>query len=88
MWVSPDGRPPWSQCSVVTQHEPGTVRKNVAGDTGKDGVLIALVGGWQQPKTHPIRTDNLLDLWVCRSADAGHRPAIVSEELSAILPVQ
>ena len=71
LWVSPDGRPPWTKRSAVTQHLPGTSRFNVAGGQGHDGVLVALVGGWLRPQTHPIRTDNLLDLWVCRSSDGG-----------------
>ncbi|MAG36945.1 MAG: hypothetical protein CL878_11980 [Dehalococcoidia bacterium] len=72
LWVSPDGRPPWTKRSAVTQHLPGTSRYNVAGGQGHDGVLVALVGGWLRPPTHPIRTDNLLDPLVCRSTDAGH----------------
>ena len=72
LWVSPDGRPPWIQRSVVTHHVPGTSRFNVAGGQGHDGVLVAVVGGWLRPPQHRIRTDNLLDLWVCRSSDAGY----------------
>ena len=71
LWVSPDGRPPWSRRSAVTQHIPGTSRFNVAAGQGHDDVLIALVGGWLRPQTHPLRTDNLLDPLVCRSTDAG-----------------
>ncbi|MBI3971088.1 MAG: exo-alpha-sialidase [Chloroflexi bacterium] len=72
LWVSADGRPPWIRRSAVTQHLPGTSRFNVAGGLGHDGVVIAVVGGWLRPEQRPIRTDNLLDLWVCRSTDAGH----------------
>ena len=72
LWVSRDGRPPWTRRSMVTQHPPGESRFNVAGGMGHDGTLIALVGGWLRPQRLPIRTDNLLDPLVCRSADAGY----------------
>ena len=72
LWVSRDGRPPWTRRSTVTQHPPGESRFNVAGGMGHDGTLIALVGGWLRPQRLPIRTDNLLDPLVCRSTDAGH----------------
>ena len=72
LWVSRDARPPWTRRSAVTQHRAGTGRFNHAGGQGKDGVLVALVSGWQRPQTLPIRTDNILDIWVCRSSDAGH----------------
>ena len=43
LWVSRDGRPPWTRRSTVTQHPPGESRFNVAGGMGHDGTLIALV---------------------------------------------
>ena len=72
LWVSPDGRPPWTQRSVVTQHLPNQPRYNLAAGQGHDGVLIALIGGWDIAQPHPIRTENLLTPAVYRSLDAGH----------------
>ena len=72
LWVSPDGRAPWTKRSTVSAHAPGTVRMNLAGGSGKDGALVALVGGWRLTDLRPIRTDNLLLPTVSRSFDGGH----------------
>ena len=72
LWVSPDGRAPWTRRSTVSAHAPGTVRMNLAAGAGKDGVLVALVGGWHIGQPQPIRTDNILLPSVCRSFDAGY----------------
>jgi hypothetical protein len=72
LWVSPDGRAPWSKRSAVSEHAPRTVRMNVAAGTGRDGVLVALVGGWLLDRPHAVRTRNLMRPVVCRSQDAGH----------------
>ncbi|MAG36216.1 MAG: hypothetical protein CL878_08225 [Dehalococcoidia bacterium] len=72
LWVSPDGRPPWTQRSVVARHTPDKPRYNLAAGQGQDGVLTALIGGWHISQPHPIRTDNLINPTVFRSADSGH----------------
>ena len=72
-WTSKDGGMPWVKRSIVTHHEPGTVRMNVSGGMNGDGTFIALVSGWQLEQRKPIRTDNILeDIWVCRSKDSGY----------------
>ena len=72
LWVSPDGRPPWTLRSVAARHAPDRPRYNLAAGQGHNGVLIALVGGWCISQPHPIRTENLINPTVFRSEDAGH----------------
>ena len=72
LWVSQDGRAPWTRRSTVSAHAPRTVRMNVAGGMGRAGVLIALAGGWLLDQPHTVRTRNLMRPTVCRSLDAGH----------------
>ena len=60
LWVSDDGLGPWKRRSVVTNHEPGTVRMNHSAGMAADGTLFALVSGWNLGFPDPIRTNNIL----------------------------
>jgi hypothetical protein len=72
LWSSAGGEAPWERRSVVSRHEPGTVRMNVAGGVSRDGTVVALVSGWQIGSPRSIRTDNILaEVEVCLSSDAG-----------------
>lgn len=74
-WASRDGLA-WKKRSVVTQHDPDTVRMNHAAGLAKNGDFIVLCSGWTnvkqagRPKQPPFR-DGVLRPWIMRSKDAG-----------------
>jgi hypothetical protein len=74
-WASKDGTG-WEKRSVITQHEPDTIRMNHAAGLAKNGDLIVLCSGWtnvkqpERPKQAPFR-DAVLSNWVMRSSDGG-----------------
>jgi hypothetical protein len=74
-WTSADGEF-WTKAGAVTQHEPGTVRMNVASGLAKNGDLLVLCSGWtdvkqpERPK-QPVFRDAVISTWVCRSRDGG-----------------
>jgi hypothetical protein len=74
-WASADGTQ-WEKRSVITQHDPDTIRMNHAAGLAKNGDLIALCSGWtnikqpERPK-QPAFRDATLSNWVMRSADMG-----------------
>lgn len=67
-WGSADGGRFWHRRSVVTSHEPGTARGNVAVGLAHNGDLVVLVSGWGYA---PSFRDRRLPPWVCRSTDGG-----------------
>ena len=74
-WASADGTQ-WEKRSVITQHEPDTIRMNHAAGLAKNGDLIVLCSGWtnvkqsERPK-QPAFRDAILSNWVMRSKDEG-----------------
>ena len=74
-WASRDGLA-WKKRSVVTRHDPETIRMNHAAGLAKNGDFIVLCSGWtnvKQPerlKQAPFR-DAVLRPWVMRSKDGG-----------------
>lgn len=74
-WASRDGLA-WEKRSVVTKHEPDTIRMNHAAGLAKNGDFIVLCSGWtnlkqaERPKQAPFR-DAVLRPWVLRSKDGG-----------------
>lgn len=74
-WASGDGTK-WEKRSLVTRHEPGTVRMNHAAGVAGNGDLVVLCSGWtdhrqgERPKQAPFR-DGILRPWVLRSPDGG-----------------
>jgi hypothetical protein len=74
-WVSTDEGRLWQYRGTAAQHEPRTNRMNVAAGLARDGALVVLASGWSRrgPVGQPSdpHTGEILDTWVCRSADAG-----------------
>lgn len=74
-WTSVDGLD-WKKQSVITQHEPGTVRMNHAAGLNADGNLLVLCSGWTNHK-HPDRPkqndfrDDILRAFTLLSEDGG-----------------
>lgn len=74
-WASVDGVS-WEKRSIITRHEPDTVRMNHAAGLAKDGSLLVLCSGWSNRK-HPDRPkqkafrDDILSPWILRSRDGG-----------------
>lgn len=74
-WASRDGLA-WEKRSVVTKHEPNTIRMNHAAGLAKNGDFIVLCSGWtnlkqaERPKQANFR-DAVLRPWVLRSKDGG-----------------
>jgi hypothetical protein len=74
-WASGDGLG-WERRSVITRHEPGTIRMNHAAGLAGNGDLVVLCSGWTdlpaagRPKQAPFR-DAVIRNWVLRSADGG-----------------
>lgn len=74
-WTSANGEF-WAKAGAVTQHEPNTVRMNVASGLAKNGDLLVLCSGWtnvkqpERPK-QPVFRDAIISTWVCRSRDGG-----------------
>lgn len=74
-WVSADGVK-WEKRSVITQHEPDTIRMNHAAGLARNGDFIVLCSGWtnvkqpERPKQPPFR-DAVIRSWVLRSKDQG-----------------
>ncbi len=74
-WASPDGLT-WTRRSVVTRHDPNTIRMNHAAGLARNGDLVVLCSGWtneqqaERPKQAPFR-DAVLRAWVMRSNDGG-----------------
>jgi hypothetical protein len=74
-WTSANGEF-WTKAGTVTQHEPNTVRMNVASGLAKNGDLLVLCSGWtdlkqpERPK-QPVFRDDIISTWVCRSRDGG-----------------
>lgn len=74
-WASKDGLT-WEKRSVVTQHEPRTIRMNHAAGLANNGDLLVLCSGWtnvkqsERPKQGNFR-DAVLRPWVLRSEDGG-----------------
>ncbi len=74
-WASKDGTQ-WEKRSVITQHEPDTIRMNHAAGLATNGDLLVLCSGWtnlkqpERPKQAKFR-DAVIANWVMRSADGG-----------------
>ena len=74
-WVSRDGLT-WEKRSLVTSHEPQTVRMNHAAGLARNGDFLVLCSGWtdvkqaERPKQGPFR-DDVLSPWILRSRDDG-----------------
>ena len=49
-WASRDGRK-WEKRSVITQHEPHTIRMNHAAGLARNGDLVVLCSGWTDVPT-------------------------------------
>src|SRR4051812_46359088 len=49
-WASRDGRK-WEKRSVITQHEPHTIRMNHAAGVARNGDLVVLCSGWTDVPT-------------------------------------
>jgi hypothetical protein len=74
-WNSPNGEF-WTKRGVPAPNDPHTNRMNVACGLAKNGDLLVLCSGWtdvaQPPRPkQPEFRDDILGLWVCRSADGG-----------------
>lgn len=72
LWVSSDGGYTWACRSEVTQHEPPSVRMNVAAGLNADGELVALVSGWSLQGEERGGRGQVLKPWVSISTDNGH----------------
>ncbi|MEA3403822.1 MAG: sialidase family protein [Armatimonadota bacterium] len=72
LWVSADGGYTWALRSEVTEHEPPTVRMNVAAGLNAQGHLVALVSGWSLQGEERGGRGHVLKPWVCISTDEGH----------------
>lgn len=80
LWVSDDGAETWALRSQVTQHEPGTVRMNVAAGLNQDGEIVVLCSGWDMGfvDREITETDCLLpEVWI--SADNGETWELAGE---------
>lgn len=66
----------WEKRGIPAPNEPRTNRMNHAAGLAKNGDLLVLCSGWtdvkqpQRPKQAAFR-DDILPLWICRSADGG-----------------
>ena len=72
LWVSSDGGYTWACRSEVTEHEPPSVRMNVAAGLNPDGHLVALVSGWSLQGEERDGRGVVLKPWVSISTDNGH----------------
>lgn len=72
LWVSADGGYTWECRAQVTQHEPPTVRMNVAAGLNPDGHLVALVSGWSLQGEEAHGRGQILKPWVSISTDGGY----------------
>jgi hypothetical protein len=98
-WANTDaGRGAWDFRSLVTEHEPTTVRMNHAAGLAGNGDMLALVSGWSdrspagQEPAKGFDQAKVLHPWVCRSADAGRSWATapegveLPEEMACLIP--
>ena len=74
-WASEDRGQTWQRRGTVAPHEPNTNRMNVAVGLASDGHLVAVCSGWSN-RYPPGQSGGafraeILDPWVCRSADGG-----------------
>ncbi len=72
LWVSSDGGYTWQCRAQVTQHQPPTVRMNVAAGLNPHGHLLALVGGWTLQGEESHGRGQILKPWVSISIDGGY----------------
>jgi hypothetical protein len=79
LWVSGDAGGTWALRSQVTQHEPPSVRMNVAAGLNAEGHLVALVSGWAMDGAGPAGRGAVLAPWICISEDEGRTWEMVGE---------
>jgi photosystem II stability/assembly factor-like uncharacterized protein len=72
LWVSSDGGYTWSCRSEVTEHDPPSVRMNVAAGLNPDGDLVSLVSGWSLEGEESGGRGAVLKPWISISSDDGH----------------
>jgi len=72
LWVSSDAGFTWGCRSEVTQHDPPSVRMNVAAGLNPQGHLVALVSGWSLQGEERDGRGVVLKPWVSISTDSGH----------------
>ncbi len=72
LWVSEDAGSSWALRSQVTQHEPPSVRMNLAAGINAQGHLVVLCSGWSLDGAGGNPRGVTIPPWVCISQDNGH----------------
>ncbi|NLY00542.1 MAG: exo-alpha-sialidase [Rhodopirellula sp.] len=82
-WATEDGGKTWTKRGTAAPHEGNTNRMNVAAGRAGNGDLVVIASGWSEKYpagySGPRGKPQVIEPWVCRSADGGRTWSIDKE---------